>query len=484
MDSMTFVLFGATGDLAKRKIYPALFNLYLNYKLPETFHVVGTGRESLSTAEFQSRIIDSLYTFSRHLLHDKTKKETFVSNFHYHQLDAVESAGYKELLELVQQKEKAQNLQENRLFYLSVAPELFEIIAWNIKESQLGNVSGWKRLIIEKPFGHDLQSAQRLNKKLGNSFEEEEIYRIDHYLGKPMVQNLEALILANPVLQSLWNNQSIANVQITASEIVGVEERAGYYDKSGAIRDMVQNHMLQLLMMTTMHLPGQLTRKKIGNEKRKVLEALRPLQKDDVGNHIVRGQYGHGKINQEPVIAYREEAGVNISSLNDTFFAARLWIDNHLWKGVPFYIRTGKRMAVKTTKIVIEFKNHLQDTRTSKGERIEPNLLTIYINPNEGVSLRLNSKNPLNGEMEPIKVDFAADNHDVPEAYERLLFDALCGDATFFAHWNEVELSWKWVEPIIEAFRENKVPLYPYSSGSMGPDSAHHLLQKDGYKWW
>lgn len=484
MDSMTFVLFGATGDLAKRKIYPALFNLYLNHKLPETFHVIGTGKESLSTAEFQSRIIDSLYTFSRHLLHDKTKKETFVTNFQYHPLDASKSAGYIDLLKLVQQKEEASGLQENRLFYLSVAPELFEVIAWNIKDSGLGDVIGWKRLIIEKPFGHHFKSAQRLNKNLSYSFKENEIYRIDHYLGKPMVQNLEALVLANPVLQSLWNNKSIANVQITASEVVGVEERAGYYDKSGAIRDMVQNHMMQLLMMTTMHLPSQLTRRKIRHEKRKVLEALRPLKEGDADNHIVRGQYEHGIINQNPVIGYRDEPGISADSLNDTFFAARLWIDNPLWKGVPFYIRTGKRMAEKVTKIVIEFKNHLQDDHTSKGERMEPNLLTIYINPNEGVALQLNSKNPSNGEMEPIKVNFAADNHDVPEAYERLLFDALCGDATFFAHWDEVELSWKWIDPILEAFKENKVPLYPYASGSMGPEPAHQLLQKDGYRWW
>lgn len=481
---MTFVLFGATGDLAKRKIYPALFNLYLNHKLPETFNVIGIGKESLSPDEFQSRIIDSLYTFSRHLLHDKTKKETFAGNFHYYQLDAAKSADYKGLLKLVQQHEKFQSMQENRLFYLSVAPELFEVIASNIKESGLGDVNGWRRLIIEKPFGHNLKSAQQLNKNLSYSFEEDEIYRIDHYLGKPMVQNLEALVLANPILQSLWNNQSIANVQITASETVGVEERAGYYDKSGAIRDMVQNHMLQLLMMTTMHLPSQLTQKTIRNEKRKVLEALRPLQKADAGNHIVRGQYEQGIINQEPVIAYREEAGVSASSLNDTFFAARLWIDNLLWKGVPFYIRTGKRMTEKATKIVIEFKQHSPDPRTSKGKRIEPNLLTIYINPNEGVSLQLNSKNPSNGELEPIKVNFASDNHDVPEAYERLLFDALCGDATFFAHWDEVELSWKWIDPILEAFKENKVPLQPYSSGSMGPESAHCLLKKDGYEWW
>jgi glucose-6-phosphate 1-dehydrogenase len=348
----------------------------------------------------------------------------------------------------------------------------------------LGVTNGWKRLIIEKPFGHDVKSAQELNEKLSRAFEEDEIYRIDHYLGKPMVQNLEALAFANPVLQSLWNNRYIANVQITASEIVGVEERAGYYDKAGAIRDMVQNHMLQLLMMTAMHLPKQITANDIRHEKRKVMESLRPLQRDTVGVHVVRGQYGRGEINGEPVVAYREEPGVDASSQNDTFIAARLWIDNAFWDGVPFYIRTGKRMTEKATKIVIEFKNPLKDSYASKTEQIEPNLLTININPNEGVSLQLNSKNPINGVMEPITVDFSASKKDVPEAYELLLFDALCGDATFFAHWNEVELSWKWVEPILEAFKDHRVPLHSYSSGSMGPEAAHRLLKEDGYQWW
>ena len=299
MDSMTFVLFGSTGDLAKRKIYPALFNLYLNEKLPKSFSVIGVGRRDFSDGEFQSRVIDSLYTFSRHLLNDKAKKEEFVKSFRYCQVDVTNPEDYKKLLELVQQNEKEQKIEENRMFYLSVAPEFFDVIAMNIKNSGLGTTNGWKRLIIEKPFGNDLKSAQELNEKLSRAFEEDEIYRIDHYLGKPMVQNLEALTFANPVLQSLWNNRFIANVQITASEIVGVEERAGYYDKAGAIRDMVQNHMLQLLMMTAMHLPKRMSEDEIRNEKRKVMESLRPLQRDTVGFHVVRGQYGRGEINGE-----------------------------------------------------------------------------------------------------------------------------------------------------------------------------------------
>lgn len=484
MDSMTFVLFGSTGDLAKRKIYPALFNLYLGGKLPESFSIIGVGRRDLSDDEFQSRVIDSLYTFSRHLLKDKSKKEKFVKSFSYCQIDATKKEEYKNLLEFIQQNEKERNIQENRMFYLSVAPEFFDVIALNIKDSGLGEVRGWKRLIIEKPFGHDLKSAQELNEKLSRAFEEDEIYRIDHYLGKPMVQTLEALTFANPVLQSLWNNRYISNVQITASEIVGVEERADYYDKAGAIRDMVQNHLMQLVMMTAMHLPKGISESDIRNEKRKVMEALRPLQRDTVGVHVVRGQYGQGEINGNHVVAYVEEPGIEATSQNDTFVAARLWIDNALWDGVPFYIRTGKRLAEKSTKIVIEFKNALKGLYTYEMEKVEPNLLTLYINPNEGVALQLNIKNPISGEMEPVMVDFYATKQDVPEAYELLLVDALSGDSTFFAHWNEVELSWKLVEPILEAFKENRVKLHSYPSGSMGPEAAHKMLEDYGTKWW
>lgn len=484
VDSMTFVLFGATGDLAKRKIYPALFNLYLNQKLPDSFLIMGVGRSELPDVEFQKRVTESLYTYSRHLIKDKSKKEEFVKKFRYSQLDITNAEGYKQLLERVQQNEKNMEMLENRMFYLSVAPEFFDVIALNIQESGLGKTKGWKRLIIEKPFGHDLRSAQKLNEKLSKVFEEEEIYRIDHYLGKPMVQNLEALEFANPVLQSLWNNQYIANVQITASETVGVEERAGYYDKAGAIRDMVQNHMLQLLMMTAMSLPKQISAQEIREEKRKVMESLRCLDKNDVVKNVVRGQYGSGEIKAEPVIGYGEEPGVDASSTNDTFVAARLWIDNPFWDGVPFYIRTGKRMTEKSTKIVIEFKNPLKNLYSNEIQNTEPNLLIIQVNPNEGVSLQLNSKNPLNGKIEPIMVDFSASKVDVPEAYELLIFDALRGDSTFFAHWNEVELSWKWVQPILEAFEDNRVPLQYYPSGSMGPEASDRLLKEDGFKWW
>jgi glucose-6-phosphate 1-dehydrogenase len=485
MDSMTFVLFGATGDLAKRKIFPALYNLFLDQKMPHSFSIIGSGRNNMSDDDFQTHVKESLQTFSRRSINDHVKMEEFLRAFRYSPLDVTNREGYKRLLEVIQGREKELNIPENRLFYLSVAPEFFDVIASNIKESGLGSTKGWKRLIIEKPFGHDLKSAQDLNEKLSKAFEEDEIYRIDHYLGKPMVQNLEALEFANPVLQALWNNQYIANVQITASETVGVEERAGYYDQAGAIRDMFQNHMLQLLMMTAMQMPKQVSANDIRNEKRKVMESLRPLQKEEVVKHVVRGQYGPGDIHGEPAVGYTEEPGVNASSTNDTFVAARLWIDNDFWSGVPFYIRTGKRMREKSTRIVIEFKNPLKDLYMKQNMEMNPNLLVVEINPNESVSLQLNSKNPINnGKVEPVTVDFSASAKDVPEAYELLLFDALRGDSTFFAHWKEVELSWKWVQPILEAFEENIVPLHSYRAGSMGPEASHRLLEEDGFHWW
>lgn len=486
LDSLTFVLFGATGDLAKRKIFPSLFNLFLDRKMPDSVTILGLGRREWSDEAFQKHVEKSLQSFSERSNNvDAYKIKEFLRLFHYRALDVTEQEGYKQLLNVIQKYEEELSIPENRLFYLSVAPEFFDVIALNIKKSGLGSSKGWKRLVIEKPFGHDLKSAQELNAKLREAFEEDEIYLIDHYLGKPMVQNIEALAFANPMLQALWSNKHISNIQITASETVGVEERAGYYDQAGAIRDMVQNHLLQLVMMTGMQQPEKINANEIRKQKIKVLEHLRPLNMDDVGKNLVRGQYSLGEINGEPVPSYTAEPGIKPTSMNDTFIAARLWIDDAFWGGVPFYIRTGKRMKEKSTRIVIEFKNSLTDLYKEKNEKTPPNLLIIEISPNESVSLQFNSKNPLNNsKIEPIKVTFSANKKDVPEAYELLLFDALNGDSTFFVQWKEVELSWKWVQPILDAFEQNALPLHGYSAGTMGPRAADQLLEEDGFNWW
>ncbi|WP_409300605.1 glucose-6-phosphate dehydrogenase [Peribacillus sp. SCS-155] len=485
LDSLTFVLFGATGDLAKRKIYPSLFNLFLDQKLPISFAIIGLGRREWSDEIFQKNVEDSIKAYSRRSTDDELKIKEFTSSFRYISLDVTNTESYQKLLDIIRKTEEDLDIPENRLFYLSVSPEFFDVITANIKASGLGSITGWKRLIIEKPFGHDLKSARALHRRLSEAFEEDEIYLIDHYLGKPMVQNIEALEFANPMFKALWNNKYIANVQITASETVGVEERASYYDKAGAIRDMIQNHMLQLVMMTAMHQPKQKSAMEIRNEKRKVMESLRPLPRHRISENVVRGQYQQGIIHGLPVPGYREEPGIESSSLNDTFVAARLWIDDSFWSGVPFYIRTGKRMREKSTRIVIEFKQCFQDLYKSTNEETAPNLLIIEISPHEGISLQFNSKNPVNnGKLEPVTVKFLANQQDIPEAYELLLADALRGDCTFFVPWAEVELSWAWVQPILEAFQENNLPLSFYPAGSMGPDEANQLLLEDGFKWW
>lgn len=485
MESMSFVLFGATGDLAKRKIFPALYNLYIEKKMPQSISITGLGRGNLTNEDFRSHVKESLYTFSRRKPESDAELTDFLESFQYGQFDATQPEDYKKLLKLVEEREQELGLAQNRMFYLSVAPEFFDVIAFGIKESGLGSVSGWKRLVIEKPFGHDVKSARELNEKLSNAFEEEEIYRIDHYLGKSMVQNLDALEFANPILHTLWNNHHIANVQITASEVVGVEERAGYYDHTGAIRDMFQNHMLQMLMMTAMHLPSTINAHNIREEKRKVMEAVRPLNIDDVKHNVIRGQYSAGELDGKKLPGYLDEPGILETSKNDTFIAARLWIDNPFWKGVPFYIRTGKRMKEKATRIVIEFKNTSKELYDKQKQQVSPNLLIIEISPNENVTFQLNSKNPLKGgQIEPVQMNFLSEQKDVPEAYERLIGDALNGDSTFFAHWKEVELAWEWVQPILDAFRENKVPLHKYPAGSNGPAEAYALLEQSGFTWW
>ncbi|TBL78555.1 glucose-6-phosphate dehydrogenase [Paenibacillus thalictri] len=484
MEPVTFVLFGATGDLAKRKIYPALFNLFIDKKLPPSFSVIGLGRRELSDETFQANVAQSLTQFSRRQA-DEAAKQEFISAFGYNILNIDRKDDYLKLLDRIEQREKDQLLPPNRMFYLSVGPEFFATIAANIEESGLGSAKGWKRLVIEKPFGHDLQSARDLNESLSQAFTEQEIFRIDHYLGKPMVQKLSVLRQNNPVLDALWTSRYISNVQITANETVGVEERAGYYDHVGAVRDMFQNHMLQLLMMLAIQLPKNSTPEGVREQKKRVVEALVPLKKQEVGLSVVRGQYTEGTIQGKPVVSYTSEPNIAPTSMNDTFIAAKLQLDAAFWREVPFYIRTGKRLKEKTTRIVVEFKEPLKQQPSAQDDLKQPNLLVFEISPNEGISLQLNTRDPQHkGELKPIQIDFHANSQEQPEAYENLIFDALQGDPTFFAHWDEVELSWQWVEPILQAFQENLLPLHHYPAGSYGPAESDELLASSGHHWW
>ncbi len=487
MEPVSLVLFGATGDLAKRKIYPALYNLFVEGKLPQPFSLIGLGRREWTDEIFQTNVRQSIRQFSRRRGEDEGAVNAFVRAFRYCVLDIGHRDDYEKLLNLVRQREDELQMPQNRLFYLSVGPEYFETIASQIEASGLGDASGWKRLVIEKPFGHDLPSARDLNRTLNHTFAEEEIFRIDHYLGKPMVQMLGAVQQANPMLQALWSNRSIANVQITASETVGVEERAGYYDHVGAVRDMFQNHMLQLLMMTAIRLPHESSPDIVRDRKTKAMGAVKPLSKSNVGQSVVRGQYTDGEVQGKTAAGYTSEPGIAPGSMNDTFIAARLEIDNGDWRGVPFYIRTGKRMLEKSTRIVVEFKDPNIAADPAHADRNVPNLLIIEIGPSESITLQLNAKDDRQaGKFRPVHIDLDlfAGREDVPEAYENLIHDAMLGDATFFAHWDEVELSWQWVQPILDAFADNLVPLYKYAAGSYGPAESDALLAQDGFHWW
>lgn len=485
MESATIVLFGATGDLAKRKIYPALYHLFLEGKLPQPFSIVGLGRREWTDETFQANVEKSLRQFSGRSPDESPALRSFLSAFRYCVLDIGREEDYRKLSERIERREAELHMPSNRLFYLSVGPEYFETIALNLKQSGLGSVNGWKRLVIEKPFGKDLKSARQLNRTLSQAFQEDEIFRIDHYLGKPVVQRLGAVMQANPIIHDLWTNRGIANVQITANESIGLEGRAGYYDHAGAVRDMFQNHMLQLLMMTAIHLPNERMPESIRLRKIDVAEALKPIHKESVGAHMIRAQYTEGTIGGEPVPGYRNEPDISPDSATDTFIAARVNVDNDAWRGVPFYIRTGKRMKEKSTRIVVEFKETVRQPSRSNDGRLAPNLLVFEISPKESVTLRHIAKGTGSyGSSEPIPIDHQADSSHVPDAYENLIYDALRGDATYFAHWEEVERSWQWVQPILDAFADNAVPLLSYAAGTYGPSAANDLLADDGFHWW
>ncbi|WP_202080657.1 glucose-6-phosphate dehydrogenase [Caldalkalibacillus salinus] len=482
------VMFGATGDLAKRKLFPALYSLYRDGQLAPNFVVIGLGRREMSKNDFNERVKSSLEEFSRHPVDNEW--EQFISHIHYQRLDINTASDYDELLNTVESVEREYDIPQNRLFYLAIAPELFEPVTVHLKNQGLLQNSGWKRLIIEKPFGHDLPSAEELNEKINQVFKEEEIYRIDHYLGKEMVQNIQVIRFANSFFEPLWNNQYISNIQLTSSETVGVETRGNYYDKLGALRDMVQNHMLQMVTMMAMEPPSRLKAEAIRDEKVKVLRSIRRFNTvEEVNQHVVRGQYGPNEIEDKVLKGYTEEENVDPNSQTETFVAAKIMVDNFRWAGVPFYIRTGKRLPRKATEIIVEFKQ-MPFVFFNKEGNLEPNLLVIRIYPEEGVHLKLNAKKPgTEGNIMPISMDFCHEftvGINSPEAYERLINDALEGDSTYFTRWDEVSLAWKIVDPIIDAWNssEKALPLHLYPAGEMGPQEAFQLLEQDGSKWW
>jgi glucose-6-phosphate 1-dehydrogenase len=478
------MIFGATGDLAIRKLFPSLYRLYERGKL-DKFAVIGVARRSLTETGFQNSVKDSVLT----ALGDKENIDEFISHFYYHSHDVADSSSYVSLKDMANQIDAKYELEGNRIFYLAMAPEFFGPIALHLKSDGLTDVSGYKRLVIEKPFGHNLASAEELNQQIRTAFAEEEVYRIDHYLGKEMVRNIEVIRFANAIFEPLWNNRYISNIQITSSEVLGVEERGRYYETSGALRDMVQNHMMQMVALLAMEPPINLTTDEVRSEKVRVFRSLRNISHDEVNDYFIRGQYGAGLVEDLEVPEYRAETMVNKDSNTETFVAGKLMIDNFRWAGVPFYIRTGKRMTTKSTKIVVQFKDIPMNLYYQPEKMLNPNLLVIHVQPDEGITLHLNAKKA-GGHLDAQEVKLSFANTGIhamntPEGYEKLLYDCMRGDATNFTHWDEVAYSWAFVDKISEVWENTKSESFPnYPSGSMGPRAAEELLEKDGFFWW
>jgi glucose-6-phosphate 1-dehydrogenase len=479
------VIFGATGDLAARKIVPALYNLALQRLLPAAFAVVGAARQPLSSEQFRENLHADLVKFSRTKPINEDVWRSFAESVHY--VSTRDGEGYETLRHTLADLDVRAGTNGNRLFYLATPPSAYEPIIDMLKEHQLTeNVNA--RVVIEKPFGHDLASAIALSKKLQDVFTEDEIFRIDHYLGKETVQNILVLRFANGIFEPIWNRQYVDHVQITVAESLGVEERGSYYEQAGALRDIVQNHLLQLLALVAMEPPVSFDSKSVRDEKLKVLRAVRPIAEDETENNVVRGQYGPGFIEGTPVRGYREEDGISRTSTTETFVAIRGFIDNWRWEGTPFYLRTGKRLPKRTTEIAIQFRAapHAVFSREA-AEGMEPNALVLRIQPDEGISLKFGAKVPVQGiRIRSVNMDFvygASFMVDAPDAYETLILDALRGDGTLFTRQDEVEQQWRFVDPIARAWAlgQSDLPIYP--AGTWGPTEADLLIARDGRSW-
>lgn len=484
----SLVIFGATGDLTHRKLMPALYHLAVENALPANFKVIGFARREKTDEAFREELGVTTRKFSRTPV-DDTKWNSFAQSIFYHRSEFHDLNGYCELAKKLVEEDEQLNRPGNRLFYLAVAPDQIEVILHNLKESGLNTAGegGWARVIIEKPFGVDAATASHLNELVHGAFPEESTYRIDHYLGKETAQNIMVLRFANTIFESIWNSNHIQHVQITAAEALGVEGRAGYYDKAGALRDMVQNHLLQLLTLTAMEPPVSMSADAVRDEKLKVLRSLRPLKGEDVFKNVVRGQYEEGLVCGTPVIAYRQEEGVNPASTTETYVALRIAIDNWRWAGVPFFIRAGKRLPKACTEIAVFFKSVPPILFSTLGHKLDQNVLVIRIQPDEGISFGMSAKTP--GSMlqiQPVKMNFqygTAFERQNPEAYERLLLDAMNGDATLFARSDEVVAAWKFIDGIEEAWLKSNDDLCFYKSGTSGPEEAHDLINSCCTAW-
>jgi glucose-6-phosphate 1-dehydrogenase len=493
IDDCTMVIFGASGDLTKRKLIPALYNLAIARELPQRFSIVGYARTDMSDEIFRQRVREGVSQYSRTGLKDESLWERFAQNLYYVRGGYEDAEGFHRIAESLGRIERARAARRNRLLYLATPPEVYIPIIRNIAvaglnaDSDLGG--GKARIVIEKPFGTNLKTARELNLEVHRTFEESEVYRIDHYLGKDTVRNILVFRFGNAVFEPIWNRRYVDCVQITASEDIGIEGRGGYYENAGVMRDMVQNHLLQLLTLTAMEPPVDLGADEIRDEKVKVFRAVRPIARQKVDDAAVRGQYGRGIIDGKEVQAYREEPGVSPGSRTETYAALKLFIDNWRWEGVPFFLCSGKRLAQRMTEVVIEFKRPpLLLFRDLGAERVQPNTLVMRIQPDEGISLGFEVKAPgPEVGLRSFSLDFnysKAFGESPPDAYEALLLDCMEGDASLFTRHDEVELAWSIVDPILDAWRTGPSPQFAnYKAGTWGPREADAFLAAEGRYW-
>jgi glucose-6-phosphate 1-dehydrogenase len=488
-EPFSLVIFGASGDLTRRKLIPALFALYASRTLPEPFTIVGVARTSMAHEEFRLRLREAVSEFGRVEPPSENVWDRFARNLLYAPGDPVDAQTYEAIGGLLAEAERQRGGPHNRLFYCSTPPSLYDDIVEHLGTSGLASEeAGWSRIVIEKPFGHDLASAEALNRQLARFFREEQIYRIDHYLGKETVQNLLVLRFANGIFEPLWNRNHVAHVQLTVAESIGVETRGAYYEEAGALRDMVQNHLLQLLCLIAMEPPVTFDAAPVRDEKNKVLASIRPIDRDQVAEVAVRSVYGPGFVEGRPVVGYRQEKGVAPDSRTETYVALKLLVDNWRWAGVPFYLRTGKRLAKRVSDITIQFRRtpHMIFRRHPSG--VEPNVLVIRIQPDEGMDLTVAAKVPgPQVKLGTVRLDFRYGEvfgGQPPEAYERLLLDAINGDATLYARGDWVNQAWAILEPVLDAWRHDQGgPLATYEAGSWGPAEADAVIARDGAAW-
>jgi glucose-6-phosphate 1-dehydrogenase len=487
------VIFGATGDLTHRKLIPALYNLALEQPLPAQFTVVGVARRPFTHEQFRQQMLEATSSFSRRTV-NPVVWEAFASGLFYSQVQFNNLADYQQLGALLEQLDRERGTEGNRIFYLATQPSLYPTIIAALRATGLaqrgsGDAPGWPRIIVEKPFGHDRASARALNDDLSTAFAESQIYRIDHYLGKETVQNILVMRFGNGIYEPIWNRRYIDHVQITAAESVGVEGRAGYYDEAGALRDMIQNHMMQLLTLVAMEPPAAFLADAVRDEKVKVLRSIAPQADAEIAHNVVRGQYGAGWQGGVHVTSYREEPGVKPGSPTETFVALKLELENWRWAGVPFYLRTGKRLTKRLTEVAIQFKRppYLLFRGTGADE-MQTNVLSLRIQPNEGISLRFGAKVPgQEMQVRPVNMEFfygRAFGAQPPEAYERLLLDCMHGDSTLFTRRDETDLSWGLVDAIARAWSLQPPAAIPqYDPGTAGPQEADTLIERDGRTW-